>query len=70
MQPVRKPWWQQANDKANPIHVKLDDLSQDADGTLAKRMVKGFFVAIDKQFGWSNRAWYKKIGRASCRERV
>jgi len=57
-----KPWWQQPNDKAKPIHVKLDDLSEDADGTLAKRMVKGFFVAIDKQFGWNNRAWYKTTG--------
>ncbi len=25
-------------------------------------MVKGFFVAIDKQFGWNNRAWYKTTG--------
>jgi hypothetical protein len=57
-----KPWWQQPNEKGKPIHVKLDDLSQDADGTLAKRMVKGFFVGIDKQFGWNNRAWYKTTG--------
>src|SRR6185312_3958699 len=54
-----KPWWQQPNEKGKPIHVKLDDLSQDADGTLAKRMVKGFYVAVDKQFAWNNRAWYK-----------
>jgi hypothetical protein len=54
-----KPWWQQPNEKGKSIHVTLDDLSQDADGTLAKRMVKGFFVAVDKQFGWNNRAWYK-----------
>jgi hypothetical protein len=57
-----KPWWQQPHEKGKPIHVKLDDLSQDADATLAKRMVKGFFVAVDKQFGWNNRAWYKTTG--------
>ena len=57
-----KPWWQQASDKSKPIHVKLDDLMEDADGTLAKRMVKGFFVAVDKQFGWNNRSWYKTTG--------
>jgi lipoprotein-anchoring transpeptidase ErfK/SrfK len=57
-----KPWWQQPSDKSKPIHVTLDDLSQDADGTLAKRMVKGFFVAVDKQFGWNNRSWYKTTG--------
>lgn len=54
-----KPWWQQTAEKGKPIKVKLDDLSQDADGTLAKRMVKGFFVAVDKTFAWNNRAWYK-----------
>jgi hypothetical protein len=55
----KKPWWQQPSEKGKSIHVKLDDLSEDADATLAKRMVKGFFVAVDKQFAWNNRAWYK-----------
>lgn len=53
-----KPWWQQ-NEPGKPLNVKLADLESDADGTVAKRMVKGFFVAVDKTFGWSNRAWYK-----------
>jgi lipoprotein-anchoring transpeptidase ErfK/SrfK len=39
--------------------VTLADLDKDADGTVAKRMVKGFFVAVDKTFGWNNRSWYK-----------
>ncbi len=60
--PEEKPWWQQAAEKGKPIKVKLDDLSRDADGTLAKRMVKGFFVAVDKTFAWNNRAWYKTTG--------
>ncbi len=33
--------------------------TKDADGTVAKRMVKGFFVAVDKTFGWNGRSWYK-----------
>ncbi len=53
-----KPWWQQ-NEPGKPLSVKLSDLELDADGTVAKRMVKGFFVAVDKTFGWNNRAWYK-----------
>jgi hypothetical protein len=60
--PEEKPWWQQAGEKGKPIHVKLDDLEKDADGTLAKRMVKGFYVAVDKTFAWNNRAWYKTTG--------
>lgn len=54
-----KPWWQQGGEKGKPVQVKLDDLTQDSDSTLAKRMVKGFFVAIDKTFAWNSRSWYK-----------
>jgi lipoprotein-anchoring transpeptidase ErfK/SrfK len=50
------PWWQQGTDK--PIQVKLSDL-QESDGTLAKRMVKGFFIAIDRTFSWNDRMWYR-----------
>src|SRR6185369_10879235 len=31
----------------------------DADDILAKRMVQGFFVAIDRTFRWNDRTWYK-----------
>jgi lipoprotein-anchoring transpeptidase ErfK/SrfK len=54
-----KPWWQQKQEKGKSLEVKLSDLESDADGTVAKRMVKGFFVAVDKTFGWNNRLWYK-----------
>jgi hypothetical protein len=53
-----KPWWQQT-DSTKPLSVTLRELEQEADGTVAKRMVKGFFVAIDKTFGWNSRLWYK-----------
>lgn len=54
-----KPWWQRAYDKDKPLNVTLAELEKDADGTVAKRMVKGFFVAVDKTFGWNDRLWYK-----------
>jgi L,D-transpeptidase catalytic domain len=57
-----KPWWQQASDKNKPLKVKLADLESDSDATIAKRMVKGFFVAVDKTFGWNGRSWYKTTG--------
>ncbi len=60
--PEEKPWWQQASEKGKPLKVKLSDLEQDSDSTIAKRMVKGFFVAIDKTFGWNSRSWYKTTG--------
>lgn len=51
-----KPWWQTSEKKPN---VTLAELEEDADGNLAKRMVKGFFIAIDKSFGWNGRTWYR-----------
>ncbi|HZF50146.1 MAG TPA: L,D-transpeptidase [Polyangiaceae bacterium] len=53
-----KRWWED-NEPGKQPTVTLADLAQDADDTVAKRMVKGFFVAIDKSFGWNSRLWYK-----------
>jgi len=49
-------WWRRP--EGDPIQVKLADLEA-GDGTLSKRMVKGFFIAVDSTFGWNNRLWYK-----------
>ena len=57
--PPAKPWWQQETEPGKAPNVVLADLEQDSDSTLAKRMVKGFFVAVDKSFGWNSRLWYK-----------
>lgn len=54
--PPQKPWWQ--SDEKDP-QISLSDLEQDADGNLAKRMVKGFFVAVDKNFSWNGRSWFR-----------
>jgi hypothetical protein len=54
-----KPWWQQDNIKERLHEVKLDELSHDSDDILAKRMVTGFYVAVDKTFRWNGRLWYK-----------
>lgn len=48
-----KPWWEK-----DSVDVKLSDL-EEKDGTISKRMVKGFFIAVDRTFGWNDRLWYK-----------
>lgn len=53
-----KPWWQ-SDDKDAASKVKLTDLAADSDDVLAKRMVAGFYVAVDKTFSWNGRSWYK-----------
>lgn len=54
-----KPWWQQEDIKDRLHEIKLDELEAEADGILAKRMVRGFYVAVDNTFNWGGRAWYK-----------
>jgi hypothetical protein len=51
-------WWEVERDGGRP-EVKLSDLTEGADSILARRMVRGFFVAVDKMFGWNKRLWYK-----------
>jgi lipoprotein-anchoring transpeptidase ErfK/SrfK len=54
-----KPWWQQEDIKDRLHEMKLEHLEADSDELLAKRMVKGFYVAIDRTFRWNDRTWYK-----------
>jgi hypothetical protein len=54
-----QPWWQREDAKEKLHEVKLEHLEADADEVLAKRMVTGFYVAVDRTFNWSGRAWYK-----------
>jgi lipoprotein-anchoring transpeptidase ErfK/SrfK len=51
-----KPWWQ--SDEKNP-NVSLADLEKERGGSLEKRMVKGFFVAVDKTLAWNGRSFFR-----------
>jgi hypothetical protein len=53
-----QPWWQREG-KDHLHKLKIGDLSADSDDVLASRMVAGFYVAVDKTFGWNDRTWYK-----------
>ncbi len=53
------PWWQRQNAEDKLHEMKLSDLRSDSDDILAQRMVKGFYVAVDRTFRWNSRTWYK-----------
>ncbi len=57
------PWWQKDNAQDKLHEMKLSDLRSDSDDVLAQRMVKGFYVAVDRTFRWSGRTWYKTTKR-------
>jgi lipoprotein-anchoring transpeptidase ErfK/SrfK len=39
--------------------VTLNELRSESDAILEARMMKGFYVAVDKNFKWDGRGWYK-----------
>ena len=50
------PWYLREYDGGKP-QVTLDDLR--GEGPVSRRMVKGFFLALDKDFGASGSRWWK-----------
>ncbi len=63
-----RPWWQR--DKFQLSQVKLAELASESDGLLAKRLVQGFYIAIDREFEWISRHWYKTTkGMVAPRDR-
>jgi hypothetical protein len=57
------PWWQRESAQDKLHEMKLSDLRSDSDDVLAQRMVKGFYVAVDRTFRWNGRTWYKTTKR-------
>jgi L,D-transpeptidase-like protein len=55
--PRALPWWQRK--EAALSDVRLAELAVESDGLLGRRMVKGFYVAVDTEFEWMERTWYK-----------
>jgi hypothetical protein len=54
-----KVWWQRSYEPGQHPDVKLSDLTEGSDRLMAKRMVKGFYVAVDRTFVMNDRAWHK-----------
>lgn len=50
------PWYLRDAGAGKP-NVTLDDLR--GDGPIARRMVKGFYLALDRQFGSGGSSWWK-----------
>lgn len=53
------PWYMRSYDGGKP-QVTLDDLK--GEGPVSRRMVKGFFLALDKNFGANGGHWWRTTG--------
>ncbi len=54
-----QPWWMRRYESGKGPEVKLSDLTEGSDKIMARRMVRGFYVAIDHTFFANNRGWHK-----------
>ncbi|HEX8791104.1 MAG TPA: L,D-transpeptidase [Polyangiaceae bacterium] len=64
------PWWQKDAPDGGPPTVTLEDLQED-DGPIARRMVKGFFLSLDHQFGAGGTMWWKtEVGLVAPADRI
>jgi len=52
-----KPWWQR--ESMGDETLTLDHMLEGSDKILAKRMARGFYIAVDKTFRRNGRYWYK-----------
>lgn len=63
-----RPWWQR--ERVALSEVRLAELGAESDGLLVRRLVKGFYVAVDREFEWESRTWYKTTkGMVAPKER-
>ncbi len=54
-----KPWWEKESD-GGPPDVTLEDLEEN-EGPVVRRMVKGFFLSLDKQFPAQGTVWWRTV---------
>jgi hypothetical protein len=52
-----KEWWQK--DDVELHRIKLDELNAQGDEVISKRMMKGFYIAVERTFDWDKRRWYR-----------
>jgi L,D-transpeptidase catalytic domain len=63
-----RPWWQR--ERVQLSQVRLAELATESDGLLARRLVQGFYIAVDREFEWGSRSWYKTTkGMVAPKER-
>jgi hypothetical protein len=59
------PWWDREPPEGGAVQVTLGDL-QESDGPISRRMVRGFILSLDHQFGSGGTLWWKTIAGLSA----
>jgi lipoprotein-anchoring transpeptidase ErfK/SrfK len=59
------PWWEREVPDGGPPQITLEDL-EESGGPMARRMVKGFFLSLDRELDASGAKWWKTIAGLSA----
>ncbi|HEY4012621.1 MAG TPA: L,D-transpeptidase [Polyangiaceae bacterium] len=59
------PWWEREAPDGGPLQITLEDL-QESGGPISRRMVKGFYLSLDKQFDAAGAHWWKTVSGLSA----
>jgi hypothetical protein len=65
------PWWEKETPAdGGPLQITLEDL-QESGGPIVRRMVKGFYLSLDRQFEAAGWTWWKTVsGLSTPAERI
>jgi L,D-transpeptidase catalytic domain len=60
------PWWEKdPPPDGGPLQITLEDLQEGA-GPIARRMVKGFYLSLDRPFDAAGARWWKTVSGLSA----
>ena len=59
------PWWEREVPDGGPPQITLEDL-QETGGPVSRRMVKGFFLSLDREVDGSGAKWWKTVSGLSA----
>lgn len=63
------PWWEKEAPDGGPLQITLEDLQET--GPVARRMVKGFYLSLARQFDASGWKWWRTVsGLSAPAERI
>jgi hypothetical protein len=64
------PWWEKEMPDGGPLQITLEDLQENG-GPIARRMVKGFYLSLDRQLVAAGWKWWKTVsGLSAPAERI
>lgn len=60
------PWWEKESPDGGPPQVTIEDTYENGGGPIVRRMVKGFYLSLDREVDAGGARWWKTIAGLSA----